>query len=81
MEKQAYLECGKIINTHGVRGTVKMESYCDSPRILADLATLWRKVGGEFRPIRVLRTSIFKQFVLVDLEQLEGHVFVCHFLL
>jgi 16S rRNA processing protein RimM len=72
MEKQAYLECGKIINTHGVRGTVKLESYCDSPQILADLGTLWRKVGGEYRPIRVLRTSIFKQFVLADLEGIDN---------
>lgn len=68
MSRQPYLECGKIINTHGVRGTVKLESWCDSPEILADLPTLWRKVGEEFRPIRVLRTSIFKQFVLADLE-------------
>ncbi len=72
MEKQAYLECGKIINTHGVRGTVKLESYCDTPQILADLGTLWRKVGGEYRPIRVLRTSIFKQFVLADLEGIDN---------
>ena len=68
MSRQPYLECGKIINTHGVRGTVKLESWCDTPEILADLPTLWRKVGEAFRPIRVLRTSIFKQFVLADLE-------------
>lgn len=68
MSRQPYLECGKIINTHGVRGTVKLESWCDTPEILADLSILWRKVGDEFRPIRVLRTSIFKQFVLADLE-------------
>lgn len=68
MSRQSYLECGQIINTHGVRGTVKLESWCDSPEILADLDTLWRKVGEEFRPIRVLKTSIFKQFVLADLE-------------
>ena len=68
MRRQPYLECGKIINTHGVRGTLKLESWCDSPEILAGLPTLWRKIGGEFRPIRVLHTSIFKQFVLADLE-------------
>lgn len=28
--KQPYLECGKIINLHGFRGAVKMESYCDT---------------------------------------------------
>lgn len=68
MSRQNYLECGQIINTHGVRGTVKLESWCDSPEVLAGLRTLWRKVGGEFQSIRVLKTSIFKQFVLADLE-------------
>ncbi|MBR7185181.1 MAG: 16S rRNA processing protein RimM [Clostridia bacterium] len=68
MSRQPYLECGKIINTHGVRGTVKLESWCDTPEILAGLPTLWRKIGEEFRPIRVLRTALFKQFVLADLE-------------
>ncbi len=71
MQRQAYLECGKIINTHGVRGTVKLESYCDSPEILAALPTLWQKIGGEYRPVRVLRTSVFKQFVLADLEGID----------
>ena len=68
MSRQPYLECGKIVNTHGVRGTVKLESWCDTPEILAELPTLWRKVGEGFRPIRVLHTSVFKQFVLADLE-------------
>ena len=35
MEKEQYLECGKIINTHGVRGACKIESWCDSPKVLA----------------------------------------------
>ena len=45
--KQAYLECGKIINTHGFRGTVKLESWCDSPAVLASLPSLWFYKNGE----------------------------------
>ena len=66
--KQAYLECGKIINTHGFRGTVKLESFCDSPEILADLETLWFLKNGEYQPRRVLHASVFRRFVLADLE-------------
>ena len=40
MAKSQFLECGKIINTHGVRGGIKLESWCDTP---ADLASLGRK--------------------------------------
>ena len=66
--KQAYLECGKIINTHGFRGTVKLESWCDSPEVLADLEQLWFLQNGAYVAKRVLRASIFRQFVLMDLE-------------
>ena len=38
MEKKKYLECGKIVNTHGVKGAVKLESWCNSPYDLAEKA-------------------------------------------
>ena len=66
--KQPYLECGKIINTHGFRGTVKLESFCDCPEVLAELETLWFFKNGEYTPRRVLRASVFRQFVLADIE-------------
>jgi 16S rRNA processing protein RimM len=66
--KQAYLECGKIINIHGFRGTVKLESWCDSPDVLASLERIWFYEGGVYRPVKVLHASIFKQFVLMDLD-------------
>ncbi len=66
--KQPYLECGKIINTHGFRGTVKLESWCDSPSVLAELSTLWFCEKEGYRPVKVLHASVFKQFVLCDLE-------------
>lgn len=69
--KKDYLECGKIINIHGFRGTVKLESWCDAPDILADLETLYFLENGNYRPVRVLRASIFRQFVLMDLEGVE----------
>ena len=70
--KQAYLECGKIINTHGFRGTVKLESRCDSPYVLAELETLWFCEDGSYQPHRVLRASVFRQFVLADIEGVDS---------
>ncbi len=70
--KQAYLECGKIINTHGFRGTVKLESWCDTPAVLAGLKTLWFSEGGTYRPCNVRHASLFRQFVLADLEGIES---------
>ena len=68
IERKKYLECGIIINTHGVRGNVKLESLCDSPEVLSDLSRVFVKEGNTYREIKVLHTSIFKSFVLADLE-------------
>jgi ATP-dependent Clp protease ATP-binding subunit ClpA len=42
MERLQYLECGKIVNTHGIRGGVKLESWCDTPDDLAALKKVFR---------------------------------------
>ncbi len=70
--KQAYLECGRIVNIHGFRGTVKAESFCDAPEILADLETVYLKKGSDYTPLSVTHTSVFKQFVLFDLVGIDS---------
>ena len=32
--KKTYLEGGKILTSHGVKGQVKVEHLCDSPKVL-----------------------------------------------
>lgn len=68
MSKLKYLECGKIINTHGVRGGLKLESWCDSPSDLAALDKVYLKIKGEYEQHRVKRASVFKQFVLMEID-------------
>jgi 16S rRNA processing protein RimM len=68
MEKKKYLECGKIINTHGVWGEVKLESFCDTPKVLAELSRVFVREGNSYKQIKVLKTSVFKQFVIASLE-------------
>lgn len=68
MAKSQFLECGKIINTHGVRGGLKLESWCDTPQDLASLKKVFLKKGTEYICHKVKRASVFKQFVLFDLE-------------
>ena len=34
MEKQQYIEAGRITNTHGVAGEVKIEVWLDSPQFM-----------------------------------------------
>lgn len=67
MSTKKYIECGKIINTHGSHGGVKLESWCNTPEDLASLKNIYICKNGEYNKIRVLKSAIFKQFVLFDL--------------
>ena len=71
MEKNRFLECAIIINTHGVRGDVKLESLCDTPAVLAGLKRVYFREGGEYREVKVLHASVFKSFVLATLEGID----------
>ncbi|MGM9632268.1 MAG: ribosome maturation factor RimM [Eubacteriales bacterium] len=68
MSKNKYLECGKIVNTHGVRGALKLESWCNSPEDLASLKRIYLKNGESYVLHKVKRASVFKQFVLMELD-------------
>ncbi|MBO5715524.1 MAG: 16S rRNA processing protein RimM [Clostridia bacterium] len=68
MAKSQYLECGKIINTHGVRGGLKLESWCDTPQDLASLKKVYLQNGAEYKLHKVKKASVFKQFVLFELD-------------
>ncbi len=70
MEKKQYLECGKIINTHGVRGAVKLESWCNSPEELAELSRVFIKRGDSMDMLTVKHASVFKQFVIAEIEEI-----------
>ncbi len=71
MEK-LYLECGKIINTHGVVGAVKLESWCDSPAVLAGLSHIYFKNGEVYTKVKVKKASVFKRFVIATLEGVDS---------
>ncbi len=63
-----YLECGRIVNTHGVAGALKVENRCDTPKILAALKKIYFKHGSEYREAKVLSGSVMGQLVLLKIE-------------
>ena len=64
MAVNQYIECGKIVNTHGCHGGLKLESWCNSPEDLAEIKTLYIKKDAEYIPHKVVKASVFKQFVV-----------------
>ena len=66
-----YIECAKIVNTHGCHGGVKMESWCNSPEELAALKRVFVLRNGTYEELKLRRASVFKQFVLATLEGVD----------
>lgn len=71
MTEKRFIECGKIINTHGCRGGLKAESWCNSEKDLAELERVFWRVGSEYEQHKVIKASIFKQFVILELEGID----------
>ena len=66
-----YLECGKIANTHGVKGAVIIESWCDSPEILASLNEVYTEKNGIYVPVELVKASIYKGRVLCEVKGVD----------
>ncbi|MBE6680518.1 MAG: 16S rRNA processing protein RimM [Ruminococcaceae bacterium] len=67
-----YLECGKIANTHGVRGGLIIESWCDSPEVLAALKTVYTEKSGLYSQVNVIKSSVYKGRVLAEIEGVDS---------
>ena len=59
-----YLECGQIVNTHGIRGEVKIVPWADSADFLCQFSTLY--IDG--KPVKVLNARVHKNSVIAQLE-------------
>ena len=67
MEKSAWIEAGRIVNTHGVAGEVKIEVWLDSPQLL-------KRCGRVFldgRELAIRSGKIQKQFLIAKLDGVE----------
>ena len=65
MEKKALIEAGRIVNTHGVQGEVKIEVWLDSPQFLKSFKRLY--LGAE-QELRVVSARVHKGFVIAHLD-------------
>ena len=71
MSKSAYIECGKIINTHGAHGGVKIDPWCNFPKDFVSLKRIFFLENGEYVKRKILKSSVFKQFVLAEIEGVD----------
>lgn len=62
-----YLECGEIVNTHGIKGEVKISPWCDSPAFLAGISRYY--VNG--KEYKVLSTRVSGEVLYARLEGID----------
>ena len=67
MEKSAFIEAGRIVNTHGVNGEVKIEVWLDSPQFLKRCGRIF--LDGAER--KILAAKVQKNFLIAKLEGVE----------
>ena len=66
-----YLEIGKIVNTHGIRGEVRVDPWCDSPEFFKRFKTLWFDKNGE-KGVKVLSCRPHGNIVILMLEGIDS---------
>lgn len=67
--KKEYLEAGKIVTIHGIKGEVKIMPYTDYPELLCEFDRLF--LGKTHTEINVERARVQKNMVIAKLEGIE----------
>ena len=81
-----FLEVGKINNTHGVKGEMKLALWCDDISYLKQLKVLYLDGKGE-KPVKLLSARPQKDLAIIKLdgydsiekaEEIKGKVLYCN---
>ncbi len=79
--KKQYLESGKIVGTHGIKGEVRIDPWCDSPQFLSEFTKLYFDSRGETfievksRPHKNITLSKIKGVDTIEqAERLRGKI-------
>ncbi|NLJ30386.1 MAG: 16S rRNA processing protein RimM [Clostridiales bacterium] len=64
-----FLEAGKIVGTHGVKGELRVQPWCDSAEFLAGFKTLYAEKGA--RRLEVVSARVHKNLVLLKLKGID----------
>lgn len=65
---EEYLKLGQIINTHGVRGEVKIFPLTDDIKRFKKLKFVFMKSGKEYKKVNIESLKYVKQFPVIKLE-------------
>ena len=67
MDKKQFIEAGKVVNTHGVKGEVKIQVWLDSPEFLKKFKTVYI----DNKAIKLVSGRVHKGFLIAVLDGVE----------
>lgn len=66
-----FLEAGRIVGTHGLRGELRVDAWCDEPAFLKNFKTLYFDNRGE-KPVEVVSCRPHSNVALLCLEGISS---------
>lgn len=67
---EQFLKTGKIVGTHGIKGEMRVEPWCDSPEFLKNLKNLYFDQGKQ--KVAVKSSRVHKNLVLLTVEGVDS---------
>ena len=64
--KKQFIETGKIVSTHGIRGEVRVQPWCDTPEFLTAFKTLYLNEGRDV--LNIIRSRAHKNIVIMQIK-------------
>ena len=68
--RHAFLEIGQIVSTHGIKGEVRVDPWCDDPAFMKQFKTLYYDKNGQ-RPVRVTACRPHGNIVILKLDGVD----------
>jgi len=68
--KQQYIETGVVTGTHGIRGELRVQPWCDSPEDLTIHKKLYLDAGG-VEPLTIINARAHKQMVILKVKGID----------
>lgn len=69
--KKQFLETGKITSTHGIKGEMRVEPWCDSPQFLCGIKKLYLDADGK-KELNVLKMRVAGRMLIMKAEGIDS---------
>lgn len=69
--KKEFIEGGRLVGTHGVRGTFRVQPWCDTPEFLCGFKKLFLKKDAEYEAVKIKSSKPHGNVVLMDIEGID----------